>query len=90
MCLLHLEILVVERKLLGFVLLLGFDAVKKLKGVHLNELGEVHFLAENLPGCATIKIDEPNFSTVFDQRKWTTSWKWAGSQMTVEQLKNRV
>lgn len=41
MCILHLEILVVEGKLLGFDLLQEFDAVKKLKGIHLNELGEV-------------------------------------------------
>lgn len=79
---LHLEILLVEGKLLGFHFLLRFDAIKKLGECPLTESGEVHFLAENLPRCAAIKIDEPDFGAAFDQRKkvWTASWKWAGGQ----------
>lgn len=48
MCPLHLEILGLKGKLLGFDLLLGFDAIKKLgEGiVHLTESGEIHFLVE--------------------------------------------
>lgn len=86
MCPLHLEILVVEGKLLGFDLLQGFDTIK-----NLTELGEANFLAENLHRCATIKIDEPDSSAPFNQwkNKWTTSWKWAGGQMP-DQLKNRI
>lgn len=64
---LHLEILVVEGNLLGFDLLLGSDNIKNLMRVHLNILDEIHFLAENLPGCDMIKIDEPNFSAIFNQ-----------------------
>lgn len=55
-----------KEKLLGFDLLLRFDAMKKLGVVHLTKLGEVHFLTENLP---MIKINEPDFSVIFDQRK---------------------
>lgn len=77
MCPSHLEILVVEGKLLGFNPLWGFDTIKKLGRVHLTELGEANFLAENLHKCATIKIDELDSSAVFNQwkNKWTTSWK---------------
>ena len=66
---LHLEAQVIKRKLLGFDLLLGFDTINRLRGVHLTESGEIHFLMKNLTKCAAIKIDEPNFSPVFDQQK---------------------
>lgn len=62
----YLDILIVEGKLLGFDFLLGFDAIKKLGAMHLRESSAVRFLAENLPRCAAIKIDEPDISAVFD------------------------
>lgn len=67
---------------------LGFDAIKKLGECPLTESGEIHFLAENLPKCVAIKIDEPDFGAAFDQRKKvrTASWKWTGGQ-TPERLK---
>lgn len=63
----HLEILAVKGNLLGFDLLLGSDNIKNLRRVNLTELDEIHFLAENLPGCDMIKTDDPNFSAIFNQ-----------------------
>ena len=40
----HVDVLIVEGQLLGFDLLLGIDAIRKLRGVHINRSGEVRFL----------------------------------------------
>ena len=83
------EVLVVDRHLLGSDLLLGIDAIKELRGMHLTELGEVHFGNPNR--CATIAINEPDFSVIFDQntKAWTASWKWASDHSPTE-LANRL
>ena len=72
------EVLVVDRRLLGFDLLLRIDVIKELGGVHLTESGEVHLRNPNR--CAAISIDEPNFST----KAWTASWKWVSSHSPTE------
>ena len=54
---LHLEVIVIKGKLLGFNLLLGFDTIKRLGSVHLSDSGEFHFPVKNLPRCAVIKIN---------------------------------
>ena len=46
-----------------------FDTIKRLGGVHMTKSGEVHLHVKNFPRCAAIKIDEPDFSAIFDQRK---------------------
>ena len=85
-CPLHLEVVVIKGKLLSFNLQQGFDTIKRLGGVLLTESVEVQFL-EELTQYAEIKIDEPDFSAVFNQQKeeWTASWKWAGSQTPGQQ-----
>ena len=49
------------------------------------------FLEGDVPRCATISFDEPDFSAKFDPHKrvWPASWKWANS-LTPAELKNRV
>ena len=61
------EVLVIDRQLLGFDLLLGIDVIKELRGVHLTESGEACFRNPNR--CAAISINEPDFSVTFD---WST------------------
>ena len=75
------EVLVVDR---WFHLLQGIDAIKKLGGMHLTVLGEVHF--RNLNRCATISIDKPSFSIMFDRstKALTASWKWASGHSLTE------
>ena len=70
-----IEALVVDRRLLGFDLLLGIDAIKELGGLYLTESGEAHF--GGLNKCAAISIDEPDFSVTYGRRnkEWTASWK---------------
>lgn len=74
MCPLYLEILVADGKLLGFYRLLGFDAIKKLGGVHLTKSGEVHFLVETYSDVLQSKSMNLT-SALFDQQKeeWTAS-----------------
>ena len=83
------KVLVLGGWLLGFDLLLGIDAIKELGGVHLTKSGEVHF--GNPKKCATISIDEPDFSVTFDwnTKAWTASWKWVSGHSPTE-LANRA
>ena len=76
---------------LGFVVLLGFDAIKKLGGVCISEAGNVQFSMEDNLHCTDITINEPDFKASFDQQenRWTAAWKWAGSQPPV-QLNNCI
>ena len=70
------EILIVDGQLLHFDLLFGIAMIKVLGGVHRTESSEACF--GNLNRCATISINEPNLSVMFNQNKkvWTVSWKW--------------
>lgn len=64
----------IEVDALGFDLLLGYDAIKLLGGVHITCTGVVQF-QEITSVCAVLKIDQPNFSVKFDQHQkaWTAS-----------------
>ena len=83
------EVLLRDEQLLGFDLLLGIDAIKELGGVHLTEFGEACF--GNTNRCASISIDEPDFSVTFDRntKAWTAVWKWVSGHSPTE-LANRV
>ena len=54
----EIEVLVVDKQLLGFDLQLGIDAIKLLGGVYLTESGEARF--GGLNSCAAISINEPD------------------------------
>ena len=79
-----IEVLAVDKQLLGFDLLLGIDAIKELVGVYLTESGEARFWGLNR--CAAISIDEPDFSVTYDcsNKEWTASWKWANGHSPSE------
>ena len=79
-----IEVLVVDKQLLGFNLLLGIDAIKELGGVYLTESGEARF--GGLNRCAAISIDEPDFSMTYDHsnKEWTASWKWMNGRYPSE------
>ena len=77
----NVEALVALKKPLSFDLLLGYDAIRALGGVHITQTGAVQF-QEKTPVCAALRIDQPDFSVEFDphQKAWTTSWRWSGNQ----------
>ena len=79
---LTLDVLVTSRRVLGFDVLLGFDAIKKLGGVRIFEASEVQFSMEGNLHCGAITIDELDLEASFDRQEntWTASWKWAGDQ----------
>ena len=78
------------KKPLSFDLLLGYDAIRALGGVHITQMGAVQF-QEKTPVCATLRIDQSDFSVEFDphQKSWTASWRWLGNQKPAK-LWNRV
>ena len=86
----NVEVLVADRKLLGFDLLLGFD-IKKLRVVYMTREGTVSFSQIDIPVCAAITIDKLDFHAEFDQNKkiWVVSWKWSENQ-TPPKLKNKA
>ena len=86
----NVEALVVLEKLLSFDLLLGYDAIRALGGVHIMQTEAVQF-QEKTPVCAALRIDQPDFSVKFDQHQkaWTTSWRWSGNQ-ELAKLRNGV
>lgn len=59
------NILIVDSELLGFNLLLGMDIIKMLGLVHMTELSK--FCFSNAPVCASIRIDESDFSMQVNQ-----------------------
>ena len=85
----EIEVLVVDKQLLGFDLLLGINVIKLLGGVYLTESGEARF--GGLDRCAAISINELDFSVTYDCRnkEWTASWKWANDRSPNE-LSNSV
>ena len=85
------NVLVVNRKPLGFDLFLGMEFIKKLGGMHINEGGKAHFAEVAHTLGATIKLEQPDYRAEFDQcnKSWTVSWKWSGDQPP-EKLYKRV
>ena len=81
-CLIDVEGLVADGKLLGFNLLLGFDIIKKLGGVYMTRDGTVSFPQLDRFVYAAITIDKLDFYAEFDQNKkiWVVSWKWSENQ----------
>ena len=90
-CPINIEVLVTDRKLLGFDLLFGFDIIKKLGGENMTRDGTVSFPQLDRPVCMAITIDKPDFHAEFDQNKkiWAVSWKWSENQMPPE-LENKA
>ena len=86
----NVEALVALKKPLSFDLLLGYDAIRALGGVHITQTGAVQF-QEKTPVCASLRIDQPDFSVKFDphQKAWTASWRWSGNQEPAK-LRNGV
>lgn len=84
-----INVLVTQGNLLGFDLLLGYDAIKVLGGVAIHQDGKVRFL--EAPVCAALHIDRPDFTVDYDSRKraWIASWKWTEG-MAPTKLKNGV
>ena len=72
----NVEALVALKKPLSFDLLLGYDAIRALGGVHITQTEAVQF-QEKTPVCAALRIDQPDFSVEFDphQKVWTASWR---------------
>lgn len=74
----EVDVLVVPKNLLGFDLLLGYDAIKLLGGIHIMCMGVIQF-QEAASVCVVLKIDQDGpcllvlvkFET--DQKAWTTS-----------------
>ena len=90
-CPIDVEVLVADRKLLGFNLLLGFDIIKQLGGVYMTREGTVSFPQLDRPVCTAITINKPDFHAEFDQNKkiWVVSWKWSENQ-TPPELENKA
>ena len=77
--------------LLGFDMLLGMDIIRMLGGVRIDQSGNVILSRTGPHACATIRIQEPEFSTEFNEktRARTVSWKWSGNQPP-DSLVNKV
>ena len=67
------NVLVTQKDILGFDLLLRYNAIKALDGVLITQAGTVQFLVA--PVCATLCINWPDFRVEFGQCQniWTAS-----------------
>ena len=76
------DVLDVDSSLLGFDMLIDMDIIKMLGGICIDQSGDAIFSRTEPCACATIRIEEPDFSTKFNEqaRAWTVSWKWSGNQ----------
>ena len=76
-CPISIEVLVVNNKLLGFNLLLRFDAIKKVGGVYVTSDRTISFPQFDRPLCAAITTNEPLFYAEHDQNRriWVVFWK---------------
>ena len=76
------DTLAMDGDLSGFDLLLGFDVIRLLGGVHINEHGEANFPNEvfSVGTADAVKIERPDFDVIFDpaEKKWIATWKWLG------------
>ena len=75
-------VLVINKELLEFDLLLELDANKQLNEKSMTSSGKVKFSQRDKPICAAITISELDFRAEFDanRRIWIASWKWSGDQ----------
>ena len=87
------DMLTMDGDLLGFNLLLEFDVICLLGGVHINEDGEANFPNKvfSVGTADAVKIERPEFDVVFDptEKKWTATWKWLG-ECPPKQLLNQT
>ena len=85
------DVLVVDRWLLSFDMLLGMDIIKILGRVSINQSGEAIFNRTDPSAYTAIRIKEPDFSAEFNEqtRLWTVLWKWSGNHPSNE-IANRV
>ena len=85
------DVLVVNSSLLGFGMLIGMDIIRMLGEVHINQSGDANFSRTEPHACTTIRIEEQDFSTKFNEqtKAWTVSWKWSGNQPP-KRLMNKV
>lgn len=69
------DVLVACGKPLGFDLLLGIDVIKALRGIIFRPMRSVKINNDKVPMCATISINEPDFTVTFDHysQTWTTA-----------------
>lgn len=66
------EVLVVRNKTVSFELLPEIDAITALGGIHITQTVAAWFCSKEIPTCAVIHIDQPDFSVEFNhqQKKW--------------------
>ena len=69
------DVLVVDRPLLGFDMLIEMDIIMMLSGVNINQSGDATFSRTELCACAAIRIEEPDVSVKLDKQTkvWTAS-----------------
>ncbi|MPC69614.1 hypothetical protein E2C01_063844 [Portunus trituberculatus] len=71
---------------LGFMVILGMNAIRALGGVAVDAQNGVRFGVEKSEICATatavIGVDEPDFSATYDPASncRTAAWKWSESK----------
>ena len=70
-----INVLVVCGRPLRFYLLLGIEDIKALGGIAVGPLGQIQISDGQGTKCATITINEPDFTATFDHqsRAWTQS-----------------
>ena len=74
---------VTTTKPLGFMVILGMNAIRALGGVAVDAQNGVRFGIEESEICAAattvIGVDEPDFSATYDPSSncWTAAWKWS-------------
>ncbi|KFD62540.1 hypothetical protein M514_09025 [Trichuris suis] len=79
----EVDVIVSDRRPLGFDFVLGMSAIRLLGGALLDSEGYVQFNPFSTPACAgasaVMRIDEKNFVVTYDTtaRSWTAAWKWA-------------
>ena len=62
----NIEVLVIDKELLGFDLLFGLDVIKQLGGMTMTSTSEVKFPQLDEPICAAITINEPDFQAEYN------------------------
>ena len=67
------DVLVVDRTLLDFDKLIRMDIIRMMGGVRINQSGNATFSRTELCARPAIRIEEPDFSTEFDEQ--TSAWK---------------
>jgi len=77
----------------GADVILGFDVIRKLRGVTFDKDGKVSWhskmcalAAPISPTASKLRIEDTDFIAVFDGQRWTVEWKW---QIGEPQLSNQ-